>query len=85
VLVEQLAAGLGLGGGDGSGTPEPAVLGPRSSCRDPAETRPAGVQHHAVVAMGAAGAEAQHPVGGAQPRGGPGGLMMNEAGHLLLH
>jgi hypothetical protein len=43
------------------------------------------VQHHAVVAMGAAGAEAQHPVGGAQPRGGPGGLMMNEAGHLLLH
>ena len=73
VLIEQLAAGglAGLGGGDASGTPEPAVLGPRSR-RDPAETRPAG-------------AEAHHPVGGAQPRGGPAGLMMNEAGHLLLH
>jgi len=91
-LIEQLAAG-GLGGGDGSRTPEPAVLGPRGRRDDRAATRPAaaaaGAHHHAVVVvatMGAAGgAEAHHPVdGGAQPRGRHGGLM-NEAGHLLLH
>jgi hypothetical protein len=72
VLVEQLAA-AGQGGGDGSRAPERAVLGPRSR-RDPAETRPAGVHRHVVAGIGA-GAEAHHPDG----------LMMNEAGHLLLH
>lgn len=84
VLVEQLATAC-QGGGDGSRAPEPAVLGPRRSRRDTAETRPAGVHRHVVAGIGAGSEAHHHPVGGAQPRGGPGGLMMNEAGHLLLH